>query len=290
MSVELSIPTILSIGKICQYSQSVMIGKNSAFKGGNIDQRLARLIYMERIGIQRAYDLNPNDPTLRSTANYLFSILKGQSVAQKIINDLAQSKPAITGPSNQTVNVGQNAMFTVSITSTLPILSIQWYDYLGNAISGATGTIYTFSNAQLSDSGKTFFVKASNAAGETISGTGTLTVSAAYVADYWFGTTDYSSDLKSGIDSVPFLGTFPITAGQPLSFTWPSGAALNQYIVVRYPVAETTKTQYANAPLNNGIIPSIAYDNVVTIGSYKYIFSRSGNPFSMNTAAPLIFS
>lgn len=288
MSTELTPTAVLFLAKVCEYLAVKNTSKDNVFRGGGINSRLAQTIYMERIGIQNRFNLNPSDPTLIGTSNYLFSLLTNSGQAQIVQNNVAGSLPVITGPANQSGVVGFNASFSVSVAGTGPFV-YAWFRN-GVLVPGAITNTLSVPNAQLVDSGSTFFVTATNATGTSVSGTATLTVTASLVASYYFGDTDYSTALNSGTDNVAFLGTFPITTGQPLSFTWPLGAANNKFIVVRYPVAESTKTAFANAPLNNGLIPSIAFDNVVTIGSFKYIFSRNGNPFSQNTAAPLIFS
>lgn len=286
--MELTVPNILSLAQYSEYITSAKIGSHLALEGADINETWARLIYMERMGIQNRYNLNPSDPTLQGTANYLFSLLRyiSEAIARK--NNLAGALPVITGPANQSVTVGNTATFSVSVTSSTSV-TYQWYAN-GVLIPGAISSSYTVTNAQLTQSGNTYFVVATNAAGSLTSNTATLTVTASLVASYYFGTTDYSSQLLANSDVVPYVGTFPITSGQPLSFTWPSGAANNQFIVIRYPATESVKTTYSNAPLNNGLIPSIAFNAVVTFGGFNYIFSRSGNPFSQNTAAPLIFS
>jgi hypothetical protein len=289
VATELTIPLILQIGKLSQPLSNVANQKNTLFKGATLDQRLPRTIYEVWKPISLRYAANPSDTTLRGMAEYLLKLCGPYALqAQQIINNLGQGPLTITGPSNQSVLVGATAVFSISVTSALPY-TVQWF-LNGVAIPGATGTTYSKINCQVANSGGVFTAQVTNGGAPVVSNTATLTVTASLVADYYYGSTDYSTQLNGGTDNVAFLGTFPITTGQPLSFTWPSGAANNQFIVVRYPATETTKTQYANAPLNNGLIPSIAFDNVVTIGSKKYIFSRNGNPFSQNTSAPLIFS
>lgn len=286
--MEMTVPNILSLAVYSEYITSAKIGSHLALEGADINETWARLIYMERMGIQNRYNLNPSDPTLQGTANYLFSLLRYISEAITRKNNLAGALPVITGPANQSVTVGNTATFSVSVTSSTSV-TYQWYAN-GVLIPGAISSSYAVTNAQLTQSGNTYFVVATNAAGSLTSNTATLTVTASLVASYYFGTTDYSSQLLANSDVVPYVGTFSITSGQPLSFTWPSGAANNQFIVIRYPATESVKTTYSNAPLNNGLIPSIAFNAVVTFGGFNYIFSRSGNPFSQNTAAPLIFS
>jgi Immunoglobulin domain len=83
--------------------------------------------------------------------------------------------PSITTqPANQTVNVGQTATFSVTANGTAP-LSYQWQKG-GVAISGATSGSYTTPATQASDTGTTFTVTVTNAAGSVSSSAATLTV------------------------------------------------------------------------------------------------------------------
>ncbi len=79
----------------------------------------------------------------------------------------------VTPPQSQTVEVGENAAFTVTASGSAP-LSYQWR-FNGANISGATTTSYTRSNAQLTDAGS-YAVVVTNAAGSITSAPGTLTV------------------------------------------------------------------------------------------------------------------
>lgn len=288
MANELSISTILQIAKICEYSQSINAAKNIAFKGVDIDQRIGRLIYMERKSVQNRYDLNPSDTTLPGTANYLFSILKGTSQAQRIINNLAQSPPIITGPANQSGNVGFTAVFSVSVVSALPV-TYQWFDYLGNPIIGATSSSYSFVNAQLTDTGKTFFVKAINAAGTTVSNTATLTVSAALVALTWYGDTDPATDLQANIDNFSYQITTSITHNAAISIAIPQIATPNKFFVTKVPIGENVKTTWFNTPTNQGTFSSdFNYQNPIQFGGFTYYYSRQA--LSLDYTQPLILS
>ncbi|MDD8020074.1 MAG: C1 family peptidase [Acidobacteriota bacterium] len=85
------------------------------------------------------------------------------------------SAPVITTqPTNQTVNVGQTATFTVVAIGTAP-LSYQWYKN-GTAVSGATAASYTTPATTLADNGSQFYVVVSNLLGNVNSNTVTLTV------------------------------------------------------------------------------------------------------------------
>jgi outer membrane protein assembly factor BamB len=80
-------------------------------------------------------------------------------------------------PANQTVTVGQTAIFSVAATGTAP-LQYQWRKN-GSAISGATGSSYTTPATVSTDTGSSFTVVVTNAAGSITSNAATLTVIAA---------------------------------------------------------------------------------------------------------------
>ena len=278
--MEMTVPNILSLAKFSEYITTAKIGSHNAMQGGDINEQWARIIYMERVGIQNRYNLNPSDPTLQGTANYLFSILRYISQAITIKGNLSGSLPVITGPANESTTVGASATFTVSVTSATPVV-IQWL--LGGVPTGIFGPTLTVSNAQLSQSGNLYSAMATNLAGTVTSNQATLTVTAGEVAYYYQGTTDYSTQLLAGTDNVPYLGTVPVTTGQPITVTYPNEVN-TQFIVLKYPATEPTKTSYLNPPPSGpdtGPIPNIALEGT-TIGSWKYVFSRNGNPFALN--------
>jgi hypothetical protein len=279
-SIELTTPQILQIAQVCEYLTVVDIGLKTALKGGDINQRQARLIYMERLSVGNRYNLNPSDPTLIATGNYLFSLLRNWPAAQNVLNNIAGGLPVITNPSNQSVTVGANATFTVAVTSSTGY-TVQWYAN-GVIIPGATGLSYTLVNAQLANSGTLYNAIATNAAGNASSLTATLTVTAGLVGYLYQGGVDYSANLLAANDDVPYDGTFPITTGQPFTVQFPTPGA-TQYIVVKYPATEPTKVLATNPPggLDTTAIPSIAW-NTTTIGAWKHVFSRTGNPFGLN--------
>lgn len=287
MATELTIPTILSIAKICEYLNAVKSATHTIFKGGDISKNRDRLIYMERVGIQRVYDLNPNDPTLRGTANYLFSLLRYQTEALRIFNNLSVAGPVLTGPANQSVNAGDTATFTVSAAGVAPF-TYQWFDSFGNPIGGATGSSYAFTNAQVSDSGKTFFVKVTDANGKTAtSATATLTVAAILIGYWYMGGTDFGSQLESGVDNVTYSGTFVIVNGQPLVVPFPIGG--NNYAAVKYPVSQSVKTQYQNPTggIDNGPVPGLALEENA-FGGWNYIFTRPATTFGVNNLTGIV--
>lgn len=284
MTSELNIPTILNIAKICQYINVVRASMSNLFKGGDISEDRSELIYMERKAVQNRYNLNPNDPALPGAANYLFSILRYQSDAQQILTNQSIAGPVLTGPNNQSVNVNATATFSVSASGIGPF-TYQWFDSFGNPISGATSSSYNFINAQLSDTGKTFFAKVTDANGkQTTSGVATLTVTANLFGRWYAGDVDYSIDLSGGTDDVPWTGTFSITDGQPLIVPFPAGQV--KYVGVQYPASQSVKTHYANpaSGIDQGTVPGLAFDDN-TFGGNNYIFSRTGNPLGINNSS-----
>ena len=87
------------------------------------------------------------------------------------------SKPPtiITHPSNQTVDVGQTAKFTVAVTTASMPVSYQWQKDDVD-IPGANSATYTTLPLALSDSGSTFRVRVTNSTGSVMSNKATLTV------------------------------------------------------------------------------------------------------------------
>ena len=281
MASSFTIPQIITFQKISQYLAGNDRASQLGLKSGSFIGNLEGLLYMEGYLLENMYTLNPNSPTLRSTAEYVLSLCgKYLQQAIKIVNGLTVGLPILTGPSDQSVNVGNDAMFTVLVAGTGPF-TYSWY-LNGVIIPGATDSSYTKTNAQLSDTGELYSVAVTNSAGTVTSNTATLTVTAALVGFYYQGNTDYSTDLLSGTDDVAYLGSFSITNGQPFTITFPHLGA-SEYIVVKYPDTQPTKTTYENPPagVDTAGIPGLAWE-VTAITTWKYIFSRTGNTFGLN--------
>jgi hypothetical protein len=127
--------------------------------------------------------------------------------------------PTITmQPVSQSLTAGQTAIFSVTATGTAP-LTYQWKKNGAN-ISGATSASYTTPATTTADSGSTFQVVVSNAAGNTPSSTVTLTVSAAAVSPT-ITTQPVSQTVTAGQDA-----TFSVTATgtAPLTYQWKKNA------------------------------------------------------------------
>lgn len=288
MATEKTPLEIINIAKICQVLAITDRGFQNAVKGGILDERLPTMLYIERRVVEWVYNTNPGDPTLQGIANYLYSLCYPYAAkAQQIINNLAQSPPIITGPANQSGNVGFTAVFSVSVVSSLPVI-YQWFDYLGNPILGATSSSYSLVNAQLVDSGKNFFVKATNAAGNTVSGTATLTVTVALTGSFAYMDIDPGPDLQANLDPFTYQSTFGITHNAQFVITLPGASTPNKYLVIRVPDTESSKGTWSNTPLNNGSIPDAVFQTAITFGGSTYYYTRVA--VSMDTSATLILS
>lgn len=274
-SIQLTTPQILQIAKVCQYLTVVNSHTQQVFKGGDLNQRQARLIYIVRKSVQNRYDLNPSDPTLISTGNYLFSLLRNWPAAQNILNAIAGGLPAITNPANVSIVVGEDAVFTVAVTSSTPY-TIQWFRD-GVAIPGATGLSYTLPNAQLADTGATFSATATNAAGNLSSLPATLTVTSSLIAKWWWGPDDPFPALSGGTDNLSYQITQAITHNAPIviDYSGQPGAENNQFNVLRYPNGENDKTTWKNTDSNLGTIPDGVMRAILDINGFKYIISRN---------------
>lgn len=271
-----SIETIqadLITGQIAMYLAGNGNANTNALKGGSFDKRLPKMLYMEETIIQNIYNLNPSDPNLRQTTNYLYSLYGIWGVlAEQRQGQLSQNPPTITNPNPITVYVGGTATFQVSVTSTLSY-TVQWYRN-GVAIPGATSTTYQLTNAQLTDTGATFSATATSVAGSASSNTATLTVTNPLIASYWYGSTNPYPALIGGSDTLTYQGTVNVTAGQPIAVAWPLAAVNNLYNVVRYPATESTKTGYYNTSTNSGAIPNAVFEAIFVLNGFKYIVTR----------------
>ena len=99
------------------------------------------------------------------------------NAATLTVTTAAVAPTITTQPVNQTVTAGQTATFTVVAAGTAP-LNYQWQKN-GADIAGATGASYTTPATATTDSGSTFDVVVTNAAGTVTSSAATLTVNPA---------------------------------------------------------------------------------------------------------------
>lgn len=286
MSSELSISTILQIAQVCEYVAIVNNARNNTLQGGNINPNLGRLIYIERTAVQNRYNLNPSDPTLRGTANYLYSILWYQSLARTIIANLAGNPPVITGPTPQSVNVGATATFSVSVTGTAPF-TYQWL--LGGVpIAGATNSSLILTNAQLSQSGGLYSVEVTNPVTTITSNQAVLTVTASITGFLYYSSSDPGPTLLSNSDPFTYQISYSITHNQPVSIPLTSAAANNQFLVAKIPSTESDKTIWFSTVLNNGTIPDFVFAPMLTFGGFDYYYTKQLG--SYDATQPLVLS
>lgn len=101
----------------------------------------------------------------------------GSMTSKPALLTVTAQAPQITAqPATVSIQIGQTANFSVQATGTAPLI-YQWQRN-GTAISGATASIYSLTNAQPTDSGSSFAVTVSNAAGTVTSSAAALTVTA----------------------------------------------------------------------------------------------------------------
>jgi endonuclease/exonuclease/phosphatase family metal-dependent hydrolase len=124
------------------------------------------------------------------------------SVATLALNNA----PSITSqPQNQTISVGQAALFSVAAAGTAP-LSYQWRFY-GSNIPGAIASSYTRTNSQTSNAGP-YTVVVSNALGTITSSVATLTVISTQptiIAQWNFNSTVPDANVGTGV-TTPSIG------------------------------------------------------------------------------------
>ena len=203
MANEFSIAQIISFAKNSQVNSQLKISQDLVFKGGSLNPEYSRLLYLVRKSVEFMNGANPNNSTLRQTAEYLFALSRPFVTAAATIS--------ITNPSNQNVNVGQTANFTVSVfVSNAAPYTLQWYRN-SVAIPGATSTTYSLVNAQLTDSGSTFYaVATAPGVGQAVSATVTITVTAPLFAYFSYNATvDYFPILLTNSDPFAYQVTTP---------------------------------------------------------------------------------
>ncbi|MCU1241325.1 MAG: uncharacterized protein JWO71_2051, partial [Candidatus Acidoferrum typicum] len=165
------------------------------------------------------------------------------NAATLMVNNVATAPSITAQPVSTTVTAGQTATFAVTAVGTAP-LGYQWQKNGAN-IAGATTASYTTAATVIADSGSTFRVVVSNAAGTATSNAATLTVNpldttppaVSVTAPANSATVSGAVSIAAnasdnvGVASVQFqldganLGGLDTTA--PYSFSWDTTAASN---------------------------------------------------------------
>lgn len=85
MPTQLSIPEIIEVAKVSQELAQNDIAKGSLF-GKRIDERLGKMLYMERKSLEWLYDLDNTNTTLRAVGDYVYDLCGNYGLkAQQII-------------------------------------------------------------------------------------------------------------------------------------------------------------------------------------------------------------
>jgi hypothetical protein len=150
--------------------------------------------------------------------------------------------PSITlQPQPQTVTAPATATFTVQASGDAP-LSYQWLKG-GAAIAGATATNYTTPPTTLGDSGSVFAVKVSNSAGQLVSNSATLTVTATPVAPT---ITTQPHDLSVAVGQPASFSV--VAAGTaPLAYQWrKNGSPISLATAATYALAAAIEADAAS--------------------------------------------
>src|SRR5665213_2767300 len=192
--VEYSISDIINFSKQSQVNSEIKIAQNAIFDGGSLNSNYSRTLYLVRKAVEFMNNSNPLYTTLRQTAEYLFALSRPYMVNAATIS--------ISNPANVTLNVGGTANFVVSVfVSNSSPYTIQWYRN-NVAILGATGLTYSLTNAQLSDSGATFYATAISPGVGTVSSTTAVLVVNAVITGFfaWSADTDFYAVLQGATD------------------------------------------------------------------------------------------
>jgi|GEM_PF-1085678 len=159
------------------------------------------------------------------------------SAATLTVNPAAVAPTITTPPANQTVTAGQTATFTVVAAGTAP-LGYQWQKNGAN-IAGAASASYTTPATTTTDSGSTFDVVVTNAAGTVTSSAATLTVNPAAVAP-----TITMAPVNQTVTAGQ-AATFTVVAAgtAPLSYQWQkNGANIAGAVSASYTTPATATT------------------------------------------------
>ncbi|MGZ5569127.1 MAG: TIGR02597 family protein, partial [Limisphaerales bacterium] len=140
-------------------------------------------------------------------------------------------------PASQTINIGGNAIFSVTAGGTSP--SYQWR-FNGVTIESATLSSYTRSNAQLADAGS-YSVVVSNAAGSVTSSSATLTVKPCVIK--------LLNPVVNADSSIAL--TWGLDAGTSVNFEYKNSLLDAQWTSIGSFVASSTTLVISNAPPTN---------------------------------------
>ena len=169
----------------------------------------------------------------------------------QVVTEAIAQPPAITAnPSHQTVCAGANVSFSAAASGT-PEPTVQWHvssdgGATWSAISGATGTIYTFT-AAASDHGKRYRAVFTNSAGSATSSAALLTVNTAPMVTTQPSNQTVTYGASSVIFSAAASGTSPSVQWQQTAGggAWAAiVGATTPNLTVANPTVAMSGTQY----------------------------------------------
>ena len=184
-------------------------------------------------------------PTIVGTSTVTLSASNADGTGTGVLTLTVALPPSITSqPQGQTVNPGQSAAFSVTVTGTAPF-SYQWRKNGGN-LSGAINATLTLNSVQAADAGD-YSVVVSNGAGSVTSAVAALAVNAPVT----LLTQPQAQTLNRGA-----VLTLAVTASgtQPITYQWRlNGANLPNATSATYTVASVQLSDAGNydVVLNN---------------------------------------
>lgn len=274
----MAIQSISDIIQTAKGRQYLLLESNSFqnnIENGRLSARNPYLIYTIRKSLERMNTLNPNDPNLRSIANYLWYLVSPLIVSNTNLATINLSAVAVstteidlvwTTVPNATQYILEHALDANFLTGLTTI-------YAGSALSAQdlalTPSTHYYYRVHATASGYT-----NSPFGYADATTQAIPVTIPFFA--WFGSSDPYPALSGGTDSLTYqiTGTIP-SHNAAITVPWTSGAANNQYEVVKYPETENIKTIWSNTLLNSGVIPDAVFRAIFTFGGFNYIVSRN---------------
>jgi hypothetical protein len=192
-----------------------------------------------------------------------------------------ESGPIILSqPTNETVAVGQTAVFTVAARGTAP-LKYQWVFDGTNALAGATNDVLVLPYAQTTQAG-TYTVEVSNSLGMTNSLPATLTVNPGPAATNGYITAVLRSDCTSAPTPPPPVGAIKVGRDYVIMTVADAnpGNWQNAQQVVTDAVFEFLMPLYCALPENSGVgcVTNRVQWNIIT-------YNANGSPHTSGCAA-----
>lgn len=274
----------IDFAKYSQQSDALKNAKRLLFRGSVTVPDYVRILYIVRSVVQWRYGLNPSDPTLEKTSNYMFSLSGGRVVTETPTAPFM----IIIQPQTQSVAEGGNVSFSVTVSGGTSPYTYQWY-LNDSPLSGETDQTLDLTGVDSGDAGN-YSVTITDQDGTVLtSNDATLTVILPTITGYLhYGDVDPATDLQSGIDNFTYQSSYPITHDAPISVTLSSTAANNKYLIIKVPSTESNKNNWYSTSFSNGTIPDFVFQSMVSFGGFDYYYTRNASSFEFTV--PLILS